>query len=137
MNFAAPAMLLTAAATLLAVLVTLGTAILVARTRRRVGIQPPVMTGSPDLECALRVQGNTIEQIVMFLPALWLATIYFQGWAPGIIGFVWSLGRIAFAIGYKPANPGRRGPGFGIGIFSTLALVALAAFGIFNAWSVA
>ena len=50
------------------------------------GIQPPAMTGDPELERALRVQGNTVEQFVIFLPALWLATLYFQGWVPPIAG---------------------------------------------------
>ena len=35
-----------------------------------------------DVERALRVQGNVTEQVVIFLPLLWVATIYFQGWAP-------------------------------------------------------
>ena len=41
---------------------------LVARVRRRVKIDSPAMTGAPELERALRVQGNTVEQIVLFLP---------------------------------------------------------------------
>ena len=75
-------------------------AILVARARRATGIQPPAMSGDPRLERALRVQGNTVEQFVIFLPALWLAALYFQGWVPPIIGLVWCLGRIIYAFGY-------------------------------------
>ena len=62
MTLSAPATLLTAAATLLAVLVALWTALRVAFTRGRVKIAPPATTGSPELECALRVQANTVEQ---------------------------------------------------------------------------
>ena len=36
------------------------------------------MTGHPEFERAVRVQMNTIEQFVIFLPLLWLATIYFR-----------------------------------------------------------
>ena len=100
MTLSAPATLLTAAVTLLAVLIALATAILVARTRRRVKIQPPAMTGAPELERALRVQGNTVEQFIIFLPALWLAALYFQGWVPPLIGLIWCLGRILYALGY-------------------------------------
>jgi glutathione S-transferase len=134
MLLSAPATLLTAVATLLAVLVALWTAILVARTRRRVGINPPAVTGSPDLECALRVQANTVEQFIIFLPALWLAALYFQGWIPGILGLLWSIGRIVYALGYSAAKPGARAPGFFIAILSTLALIVLAAIGIVTAW---
>ena len=136
MTLSAPATLLTAVITLLAVLVTLWTAILVARTRRRVGIFPPAMTGSPELDCALRVQGNTLEQIVIFLPSLWLAALYFQGWIPPLIGLVWCLGRVIFALTYKPANPGKRFIGFQLTVFPTLILVILAGIGIVQAWMV-
>ena len=137
MTLFAPAMLLTAIATVVAILVTLATAILVARTRRRVGIQPPAMTGSPELDCAVRVQGNTVEQFILFVPALWLAALYFQGWVPGIVGLVWCFGRILYAMTYKPANPGGRFAGFALTIFSTLILVILAIIGIVNAWMTA
>lgn len=135
MTFAAPATLLTAAVTLLAILVTIGTAILVARVRRSTGIQPPAMSGDPRLERALRVQGNTTEGFIVFLPALWLAALYFQGWVPPIIGLVWCLGRIFYAAGYV-ADAERRHLGFAVCMFSVIILMILAAVGIFNAWTV-
>jgi glutathione S-transferase len=134
MILSAPATILTSLVTLLAVLVALGTAILVARTRRRVGISPPATTGSPELECALRVQGNTVEQIIIFLPSLWLAALYFQGWIPPVIGILWCLGRVLYALSYRASKPQARGPGFGIAIFSSLALIVLALVGIVQAW---
>jgi glutathione S-transferase len=136
MMLSAPATLLTAIATLLAILISIGTAILVARTRNSTGIQPPAMSGDARLERALRVQGNTVEGFIIFLPALWLAAIYFQGWAPPIIGLIWCLGRIIYAMGYS-ADANRRHIGFGICMFSVLILVVLAAIGIVGAWSVA
>jgi uncharacterized membrane protein YecN with MAPEG domain len=137
MTLSAPATLLTAAVTLLAVLVALWTAILVARTRRRVGIPPPAVSGSPDLECALRVQANTVEQFILFMPALWVAAIYFQGWVPPIIGLIWCVGRILFALGYKAIKPSARAPGFALTILSTLVLVILGGIGIVMAWMAA
>jgi glutathione S-transferase len=136
MILSAPATLLTAAVTLLAVLVALWTAILVSRARHRAGIPPPAVTGSPDLECALRVQANTVEQFILFLPALWVAAIYFQGWAPPIIGLIWCVGRILFALGYKAIKPSARGPGFALTILATLVLIILSAIGIVQAWMV-
>ncbi len=132
----APATLLTALVTLFAILVAIGTAILVARVRGSTGIQPPAMSGDPRLERALRVQGNTVEGFIVFLPALWLAALYFQGWVPPIIGLVWCLGRIFYAVGYI-ADANRRHIGFAICIFSVLILVILAAIGIVGAWNVA
>jgi|SRR5579863_6927770 glutathione S-transferase len=137
MTLSAPAMLLTAVATLLAVLVALWTALRVAFTRGRVKIPPPATTGSPELECALRVQANTVEQFIIFLPALWLAALYFQGWIPGVLGLLWCLGRILYALGYRAEKPGGRERGFMVAMLSTLALIVLAAIGIVRAWIVA
>ncbi|HVW74934.1 MAG TPA: MAPEG family protein [Rhizomicrobium sp.] len=137
MILSAPATLLTAAVTLLAVLVALWTAIQVARVRGRVKIAPPATTGSPDLECALRVQANTVEQFIIFLPSLWLAALYFQGWIPGVLGFLWCLGRVLYALGYRAEKPGAREPGFFISMLSTLALIVLAAVEIVEAWMTA
>jgi len=135
MTLAAPAMLLTALVSLLAILIAIGTAILVARVRRTTGIFPPAMSGDPRVERALRVQGNTVESFIVFLPALWLAALYFQGWIPPIIGLVWCVGRIVYAAGYI-ADANRRHVGFLICILSIFALVILAAIGIINAWTV-
>jgi len=136
MILSAPATLLTAAVTLFAILIAIGTAILVAHTRRSTGIQPPAMGGDPRLERALRVQGNTVEGFIVFLPALWLAALYFQGWLVPIIGLAWCLGRIFYAAGYV-ADAERRHVGFAICMFSVLILVVLAAIGIFGAWTAA
>ena len=136
MILSAPAVILSAAVTVLAVLILLGAAIMVSRVRRRVGIAPPAMTGSPELDCALRVHGNTVEQFIMFAPALWLATLYFQGWIPPILGAVWCLGRIVYVMGYDSAAE-KRLPGFIISQLSIVVLWILAVIGVVNAWMAA
>ena len=98
------------------------------------GIQPPAMSGDPRLERALRVQGNTLESVIVLLPALWLAALYFQGWAPPILGAIWCLGRIFYAMGYM-RDASRRHVGFAISIFMVLILVILAAIGLVQAWT--
>src|ERR1019366_7696697 len=103
-------------------------------TRRRTGVVAPAMAGPRELEYALRVQGNTVEQFVVFLPALWLAALYFLGWAPPMIGLVWCVGRIVYAFVYGDAK--QRFPGFALTIFPTLILVILAIIGIVQAWTV-
>ena len=133
MSLAAPAVILTGFVTLLAVLIALGFAILVGRTRARLRIDAPAMSGHPDLERALRIQGNTVEQIVIFLPALWLAALYFQGWLPPIIGAVWCLGRIIYAIAYGTHK--QRLPGFALTVLPSLILIVLATIGLLGAWT--
>jgi uncharacterized membrane protein YecN with MAPEG domain len=133
MLLSSPAIILTAAVTLLAVLISLAFAIGVARARRRSGINAPAMTGSPDLERAVRVQGNTVEQFVIFLPALWLAALYFQGWWAPVLGLVWCLGRVVYAFVYGSESQ-QRFPGFAPTIFSTIILWILAVIGVAQAW---
>lgn len=133
MTLSAPAIVLTAAVTLLAILISIGLQIHTGAVRGRTGIKPPAMSGAPALEAALRAEGNTLEQYVLFLPALWLAALYFQGWVPPILGLVWCLGRVLYAVGYMRA-PEKRYPGYMLTVLSALVLILLAAIGIFNAW---
>jgi glutathione S-transferase len=129
----APAILLTAAVTALAILITTAFAILVSRARRRMHVEPPAITGPIELERTIRVHANTVEAMVLFVPALWLAAIYFQGWVPPIIGLIWCLGRVVYGLGYS-VDAARRLPGFIVSQLALLALVVVAVIGIVNAW---
>lgn len=135
MLLATPAIILTAAVTILAALICLGTAILVARTRAKQKVLVPAMSGDFKVECALRVQGNTVEQIVIFLPLLWVAALYshYTGWLVPLIGLCWCIGRILFAMGYM-SEPKKRGPGFTISVFSSIALAILGIIGVVQAF---
>ena len=133
MLLAAPAIILTAAVTLLAVLITTLFAIHVSRDRRSQNVPPPAITGSGELERILRVHADTVESMVMLLPSLWLAALYFQGWWAPILGLVWCLGRIIYAFVYGSESK-QRFPGFAPTIFSTIILWILAVIGVVQAW---
>jgi glutathione S-transferase len=97
--------------------------------RAKYGVKPPQMTGDPNFERALRVQENTFEQLILFLPALWLFSYYLNPlWGAGI-GAVWIVGRILYAWGYYQAAE-KRGPGFGISILCAVALIVGSLVGI-------
>jgi glutathione S-transferase len=132
---AVPTTLLSAAVTVLAVLFVFYTGLNVARMRGKHKISAPAVTGALEFECAYRVQVNTLEQFVMFLPLLWLATAYFHmlPWLPAVVGFVWIFGRLVYMQGYMAA-PEKRGTGFLITSLSSLALLILAIVGIVQAW---
>jgi glutathione S-transferase len=131
---AAPAAILAGFVTIAAIVISMAMAIRVARTRRATGVRAPAMSGSPDLECALRVQGNTVEQMTIFLPALWLAVLWFQGWLPPALGALWCIGRVIYMLTYGPGQPTRRAPGFIVSMLSVIALSVLAAIGLVQAW---
>ena len=113
--------------TLLALLVYFWMGMGVAGARGKSGIAAPAMHGDPFLERAIRVQGNTLEWLPIFLPSLWLCHLF---WAPqdptGIIvaaiGAIWIIGRILYALGYAK-DASKRSTGFMIQTLSTAALL--------------
>jgi glutathione S-transferase len=113
--------LLTALITCLAVAVYFATSVLVARARAAYGIKAPAITGNPDFERVFRVQMNTLEWMPMFLPSLWLFAIYVSDPFAAAIGLVWIAGRILYIVSYAKAAD-KRGPGFSIQAFATIAL---------------
>ena len=135
---ASPSILLTAAVTILAVLLYIYTAVRVGNFRENHNISAPTVTGHPEFERAYRVQMNTLEAMPVFLPALWLASIYFTkvGLLAPAIGLVWVVGRIVYMQAYM-ADPSKRGLGFGMSALSQIALLLLAIAGVAMAWSAA
>lgn len=129
------ASLLTAIATVLAVLVCFWTGFRVGGMRQKHGIKAPATTGHPEFDCAYRVQMNTLEQIVIFLPLLWLSNAYFQmmPFLTGALGLVWVVGRIMYAIGYM-ADPSKRGPGFLISLLASAGLLITTIIGLVQAY---
>jgi glutathione S-transferase len=117
-------------------LVTVGALILymfvttrVGSARAKFGVKAPAITGNPDFERVVRVHENTLEQLVVFLPALWLFGQYVSDRYAAVLGLVWIIGRALYAWGYYQAAD-KRGPGFGIGVLATIALVAGALIGV-------
>ena len=118
--------------TLATVLLMAATVFLVGRARGRYGVKAPATTGHEGFERALRVQMNTQEAALMFLPSLWVAAAFGAAWISAALGAAWLVGRIWYAVAY--ANPdGNRGPGFLIGMVALLGLILQALWGI--AWT--
>jgi glutathione S-transferase len=74
---------------------------------------------------------NTLEQFAIFLPLLWVATVYFTliGWLVPAFGLVWIVGRFIYMQAYL-ADPAKRSTGFLITLLSSLALLILAVIGV-------
>jgi uncharacterized membrane protein YecN with MAPEG domain len=122
--------LLPSMATALALLLYLVFTINVSRARTRYGVAAPATTGNVAFERVFRVQQNTLEQLVLFLPALWLfARFMSETWA-GVIGLVWIVGRLIYAWGYY-RDAKQRGPGAGITVLCSIVLLIGAFVGMF------
>jgi glutathione S-transferase len=115
--------------TVLALLLYIGVFVTAGRARGRYGIQAPAVTGAPEFERALRVQQNTLEQLIWFLPALWLFAAYVSPLWASIIGLVWIAGRAYYAVSYYRDHATRE-PGFIIGFASSGVLLIGALVGI-------
>jgi glutathione S-transferase len=115
--------------TIAALIVFFVVTINVGRARAKYGIKPPAMSGNPDFERVLRVQQNTLEQLSIFLPALWIFANFVNPIAAASLGAIWVLGRIVYAWGYYQAAE-KRGPGFGISTMATIILILGSLVGI-------
>lgn len=119
-----------ALATIAALAVYFVTLLNVGRARGKYGIKAPATSGHEGFDRAWRVQMNTLEQLALFLPGLWLCAVFAD--APKIaagLGAVWVVGRILYARAYY-ADPARRGLGFALTIGPSLLLILGALAGI-------
>ncbi|HEV2606654.1 MAG TPA: MAPEG family protein [Xanthomonadaceae bacterium] len=118
--------------TLLAIAVFFGCGVAVGRGRAKYKIAAPATTGHPDFERLFRVQMNTLESLVMFLPALWIAARYSNPRLVGGIGLLWVGARIWYGVAYANAAD-KRGPGFGLSILATAILWVIGVWGMVTA----
>ena len=123
------AMPFTALVTVAALVLTFVLSLRVGNMRRKHGVKAPASTGHPEFEAANRIHQNTIEQLVLFLPVLWLALFVLGDAITGLIGAVWIIGRIVYANAYA-RDPATRGPGMGITMLPTVVLLLASLWGI-------
>ena len=108
-----------ALATLALVLWYMVTVFQVGRARSKYKVWAPATTGDPGFERAYRVQMNEVENLVAFLPSMWIYAVMGNPRVAAIAASVYLVGRVIYAIGYWSAA-NRRGPGYYI------AMVAMA-----------
>jgi glutathione S-transferase len=118
-----------ALATVLILFVYFWTFLAVGAARGKFKVPAPATTGHPDFERVLRVQANTLEQLAITLPALWLFAISLDDRIAGVLGLVFVIGRILYGLGYRAAAE-KRGSGFLVGGIATLLLVLGSAVGV-------
>jgi glutathione S-transferase len=96
--------------------------LLCGQARGRFGVAAPSTAGHPIYERYFRVQMNTVEQLLIFLPGLaGFAWYVSETWAAAL-GLVFVVGRALYARGYIE-DPAKRGPGFLLTFAANLILV--------------
>lgn len=79
--------------------------------RGKTGIKAPAMTGDDRFERMNRVHQNTLEQLIMLLPAMWLFAQYVNPVWAAAMGAVYLFGRFVYRISYVK-DPAKRSIGF-------------------------
>lgn len=94
---------------------------LTGRARGKYGVKAPAVTGHEMFERAYRVQMNTLELLVALVPALYIASRYWNAWFVAGTGAVYLVGRLIYWRAYM-SEPKGRSLGF---LLSMLPVVVL------------
>jgi glutathione S-transferase len=96
--------------TLLALLEYSILVVMVGRARQTYGVEAPATTGNPDFERYFRVQANTLESLIVFIPAFWIFSLNVHYHTGVVLGLLFLIARIVYAAGYLSAAS-KRAPG--------------------------
>jgi glutathione S-transferase len=94
----------------------------VGRARVKSGVEAPAVTGDPLFERYYRVHYNTMEQLVIFIPAILLFATYIDTLWAAILGLIYVVGRIVYFRAYI-ADPAKRGAGYGVSMLPVIILL--------------
>jgi glutathione S-transferase len=94
----------------------------VGKSRQAHSIAAPAMTGNTEFERVVRVHQNTVEQLVIFLPGLWMFAYFINPNGAAAVGVVYLVARIIYRSGYRK-DPKDRSKGFGLTALSMMVLV--------------
>jgi uncharacterized membrane protein YecN with MAPEG domain len=111
--------------TLLAILLALLASFRVSQLRVKYQVQAPATIGPPEFERAFRAHANTVENMILYIPLLWMAAFFYGGQIPFWLGLLWIAGRVLYILGYSQGDTAKRRPG---AMLSYAALAGLAAF---------
>ena len=93
----------------------------VARARGRHDVNAPAVAGDEHFERFFRAHQNTLEQLVVFIPAMYAAGYYVHELYAAALGVLFLVGRAVYFRRYI-ADPGGRGPGMLMTMFANIGL---------------
>ena len=97
----------------------------VGSVRQKCDAPAPAQTGPEEFERMNRVHLNTLEQLVVFIPALWMHALYANPNIGAAIGLVFIIGRFLYRSEYLK-DPSSRGPGFTLSFVPSVTLLVWA-----------
>jgi hypothetical protein len=102
---------------------------LVGKARAQYGVKAPATSGHEVFERYFRVQQNTLELLIVFVPGLWIAAQYWNPVWMAAIGGVYVIGRLVYFRGYVSA-PAARHNGFLLSIWPVALLLLAGVAGV-------
>lgn len=103
--------------------------IMAGKARVKFGVEAPAVTGHEGFERAYRVQMNTLELLILFIPSIVIAGKYWPAAVVAGIGAVYLLGRFIYWRAYVTA-PAKRALGFMLSLLPIVVLMLLSLVGI-------
>lgn len=97
--------------------------------RGKYNVQAPACEGDENWNRLFRVQQNTMEQLIVFIPACYAFAYYLSELWVLIPGVVFILGRLLYSSEYLQ-NPKTRTPGMALTLLANVVLVLGALFGV-------
>ena len=94
----------------------------VGRARGRFGVKAPATTGNEIFERFFRIQQNTLELLVGFIPGIYLFGRYFSPLWAAALGVIYLVGRQIYAAAYV-LDPGKRSLGYGLSFLPVAVLL--------------
>ena len=101
----------------------------VGMARGKYNIDAPACGGDENFERVFRVQQNTMEQLIVLIPASYAFAYYLSEVWVVIPGAVFIIGRILYSAEYLK-DPKTRSPGMGLTLLANVVLVLGALFGL-------
>jgi glutathione S-transferase len=90
--------------------------------RGKYGVKAPATTGNEIFERLFRIQQNTLELLVCFIPGIYLFSRYFSPPWAAALGVIYLVGRQIYAAAYA-RDPGKRTLGYGLSLLPVAALL--------------
>jgi glutathione S-transferase len=104
----------------------------VGKARGTYKVAAPATTGNEMFERYFRVQMNTLELLIIFLPSIVLFGQYFRSYIAAALGVIYLIGRMIYFMSYVK-DPKSRSAGYGLSALPVMVLLAGAIIGAIRA----